>query len=56
MARTRAELPQGTRITDYLSLGVLAKALPLERVTAVLAAPGKASQGQREWPAHVVVY
>jgi len=56
MARTVAELPKGTRITDYISLGVLTRALPMSRVQAVLAARGKASQRQRELPAHVVVY
>ena len=56
MARTSAELPKGTRITDYISLGVLTKALPLSQVKAVLAAQGRASRRQRELPAHVVVY
>ena len=56
MARTMAELPKGTRITDYLSLGVLTKTFPLSHVKAVLAAQGRASQRQRELPAHVVVY
>lgn len=56
MARTSAELPKGTRITDYISLGVLTKALPMSQVKAVLAAQGRASRRQRELPAHVVVY
>lgn len=56
MARTIAELPKGTRLTDYLSLGVLTTRLPLRQVKAVLAAQGKASRRQRELPAHVVVY
>jgi hypothetical protein len=56
MARTIAELPKGTRLTDYLSLGVLTARLPLRQVKAVLAAQGKASRRQRELPAHVVVY
>ena len=56
MARTIAKLPQGTRLTDYLSLGVLTTRLPLRRVQAVLAAQGKTSQRERELPAHVVVY
>jgi len=51
-----AELPKGTRLTDYLSLGVLTTRLPLRQVKAVLAAQGKASRRQRELPAHVVVY
>jgi len=56
MARTIAELPKGARITDYISLGVLATTFPLSRVKAVLAAQGKTSRRQRELPAHVVVY
>jgi hypothetical protein len=56
MARTIAELPKGTRITDYISLGVLATTFPLPQVNAVLATQKKASRRQRELPAHVVVY
>jgi hypothetical protein len=56
MARTLAELPKGSRITDYISLGVVAKTFPTEKVKSVLAATGKASIRQRDLPAHVVVY
>jgi hypothetical protein len=56
MARTLAALPEGSRITDYISLGVIANTFPLKRVRAVLAATGKASQRERDLPAHVVVY
>ena len=56
MARTLAELPPGSRITDYISLGVLTKAIPMERIQSVLKETGKASQRQRDLPAHVVVY
>jgi len=56
MARTLATLPEGSRITDYVSLGVIAKTFPLERVRSVLAATGKASVRERDLPAHVVVY
>ena len=56
MPRTMAELPKGTRITDYISLGVLAKTFPLPQVQAVLAAQNKTSRRQRDLPAHVVVY
>jgi hypothetical protein len=56
MARTAAELPKGTRLTDYISMGVLAKTFPPARVNAILAATGKTSVRQRELPAHVVVY
>ena len=56
MARTLAALPEGSRITDYISLGVIAKTFPLHKVHAVLAATKKASQRERDLPAHVVVY
>jgi hypothetical protein len=56
MARTLAALPEGSRITDYISLGVITKTFPLKRVHAVLAATGKASLRERDLPAHVVVY
>ena len=56
MARTLAALPEGSRITDYISLGIITKTFPLNRVRAVLAATGKASQRERDLPAHVVVY
>ena len=56
MARTVASLPAGSRITDYISLGVVAKTFPLEKIRASLAASGKESVRQRDLPAHVVVY
>jgi hypothetical protein len=56
MARTLAELPKGSRITDYISLGVVAKTFPEAAVKSVLAATGRSSRRQRELPAHVVVY
>ncbi|MBI5855098.1 MAG: transposase domain-containing protein, partial [Nitrospirae bacterium] len=56
MARTVAELPCGTRITDYMSLGVLSKTFPITRIEAILGTTGKASIRQRDLPAHVVVY
>lgn len=56
MARTLATLPEGSRITDYVSLGVITRTFPLQRVRAVLAATGKASLRERDLPAHVVVY
>ncbi len=56
MARTVAELPGGTRITDYISLGVVAKTFPVATVASALNHTGKASIRQRDLPAHVVVY
>jgi hypothetical protein len=56
MARTVAELPKGTRITDYISLGVVTKTFPLVKIRSVLTATAKTSVRQRDLPAHVVVY
>lgn len=56
MARTIAELPGGSRITDFIGLGVVAKTFPLTTVKSVLASTGKDSIRQRDLPAHVVVY
>src|SRR6202166_2308775 len=56
MARTVAALPAGSRITDYISLGVVAKAFPSEKVRAVLKGAGKQSVRQRDLPAQVLVY
>ena len=56
MARTLAELPSGSRITDYVSLGVIAKTFPLAKILAILKATEKSSVRQRDLPAHVVVY
>jgi len=56
MARTVAELPVGTRITDFISVGVLTKTFPSTAIDAVLRDTGKASIRQRDMPAHVVVY
>lgn len=56
MARTAAELPPGPRLTDYISLGVLTAHFPIETVHEVLRRTGRASERQRELPAHVMVY
>jgi hypothetical protein len=56
LARTVAELPAGSRITDYISLGVVSKSFPIEAIEGVLARTGRASLRQRDLPAHVVVY
>ena len=56
MARTVASLPAGSRITDYISLGVVAKFFPREKVVAVLEQTGRASVRERDLPAPVVVY
>ena len=56
MARTIAELPSGSRITDYVSLGVIAKTFPSAKILTILEATAKSSVRQRDLPAHVVVY
>lgn len=56
MARTLAELPAGARITDYISLGVIAKTFPVRQVQEILDRCGRASRRQRDLPARVVVY
>jgi hypothetical protein len=56
MARTVARLPAGSRITDHISLGVIAKTFPLSKVHSVLVATGTASVRQRNLPSHVMVY
>jgi hypothetical protein len=56
MARTLAELPAGSRITDYISLGVIAKFFPVEKIHDVLEQTNRASVRERDLPAHVVVY
>ena len=56
MARTLAELPAGSRITDYISLGVIARFFPAETIHEVLQQTHRASVRERDLPAHVVVY
>ena len=56
MARTVAVLPEGARITDFISLGVVSEKVPLEEVRRILAQTGRQSQRQRNLPAHVMVY
>jgi len=56
VARTPAKLPDGTRVTDFISLGVVTKAFPLARIHNILRETGRASRRQRALPAHVVVY
>lgn len=56
MARTVAELPKGSRITDYISLGVLNQRIPRAAVDEAVRGSGRESVRQRDLPAHVVVY
>jgi hypothetical protein len=56
MARAAAGLPAGIRLSDHISLGVIARTFPLDRVQQVLAETDKASERERDLPAHVMVY
>jgi hypothetical protein len=56
MAGVAAGLPAGVRLSDHISLGVIARAVPPARVREVLAETGKASERERDLPAPVMVY
>jgi hypothetical protein len=56
MAGVAAGLPAGVRLSDHISLGVIARAVPPGRVRQVLAETGKASERERDLPAPVMVY
>jgi transposase IS4-like protein/DDE family transposase len=56
MARAPAGLPAGIRLTDHVSLGVIARTFPVDEVRRVLAETGRASERRRDLPAHVMVY
>ena len=56
MARTVAQLPKGSRMTDPISRGVMAKSFPLAKIHQVLIETGMASRRQRDLPRHVVIY
>jgi hypothetical protein len=56
MGRRSATLPPGVRVSDHISLGVIARTIPLEEVRQVLVQTGRSSQRQRDLPAHVMVY
>jgi hypothetical protein len=56
MARTTARLPAGSQVTDYASLGMIAKIFPIAMIRAPLSASGRGSIRERDFPAHVVMY
>ncbi|MGO9010263.1 MAG: IS4 family transposase, partial [Bryobacteraceae bacterium] len=49
-------LPPGTRLSDLVAVGVLARTVPLASVMEALTRCEKTSLRERELPAHVVVY
>jgi len=56
MARARSTLPGGPRLSDYLSLGVIAQIYPMPAVVSALEQCGRASVRRRRLPAEVMVY
>src|SRR5215212_4102987 len=56
MAGAPAGLPPGIRLSDHISLGVIARAFPPGRVRRILAETGRASERERDLPAQVMVY
>src|SRR5918911_4483702 len=56
MAGVPAGLPAGIRLSDHISLGVIARVVPPERVRQMLVETGKASERERDLPAPVMVY
>jgi Insertion element 4 transposase N-terminal/Transposase DDE domain len=56
MARTKATLGDGVRLTDYLGASLLARVYPLELVESVLQEHGVQSQRVRSFPAPVTTY
>jgi Insertion element 4 transposase N-terminal/Transposase DDE domain len=56
MAGIPAGLPAGVRLSDHISLGVIARAVPPDQVRRILAETGRASERERDLPAQVMVY
>lgn len=56
MAGKAATLSDGIRLSDLMSVMVLARVFPLDAVKSVLLETGKTSQRERNLPAYVVVY
>ena len=55
MDRKLGGLPRRARVTDQISLGAIAAAIPLQRVHEVLRETERASVRQRLLPAHLMV-
>src|SRR5215210_693976 len=56
MAGASASLPAGVRLSDHISLGMMARAFPADQVRRVLSETGRASARERDLPAQVMVY
>lgn len=55
MARTKNEIPGGTRVSDLVTMGVLAERFPRGVVSTAVRDAGRASVRRRELPAELVV-
>lgn len=56
MAARSSRLPDGTRVVDAISVGVLTRTFPLAKVKAALQATHRLSIRERAMPAHVTFY
>ena len=56
MSRTQAVLPGGPRLSDYLSIGVIAHVYPIAAVREALASCGRGSRRRRDLPAEAMMY
>lgn len=56
MARTKAVLGSGARLSDYLSATLLARVFPADQINQILDAQGRNSRRVRSFPALVGVY
>ncbi|WP_158258223.1 IS4 family transposase [Rhodopila globiformis] len=56
MGRPSVKPPSGVRVSNHISLGMVARTMPLDEVRQVLADSGRSSRRHRDLPAHVMVY
>ena len=56
MSRTQAVLPGGPRLSDYLSIGVIAQVYPIAAVREALASCSRGSRRRRDLPAEAMMY
>jgi hypothetical protein len=56
MSRKTECLPEGSRISDYVTLGVLTATVPADLIDQVLMETGRQSRRYRQLPARLVVY
>lgn len=56
MPRSPAALPGGSRVTDFISLGNIAKVYPRSKIRSALRKTGREGQRTRELPDYIIVY